>query len=230
MRMETLTRLWIQSTPDTALCSRLGVRYHTWLFLSGLGTNLTQLLPARWLCANSFTHYHLCVSAPQLQKGMIALKLLTVQCCYECSKISEYTWSIYVRCVLMESWARSRRVSFSSCLSALPFLLVLTSPGPWPHAFTSPIPTDLCHLCSVPLSSDSPTQNTAEHLLRIYLGKYPYHPPWIKQSWVLVEERRNTQKLEMWKLHKKWSIPDDRLTINVFISSSVSDLHNLIEN
>ena len=173
---------------------------------------------------------NVCVSAPQLQKGMIALKLLTVQCCYEYSKISEYTWSIYVRCVLMESWARSRRVSFSSCLSALPFLLVLTSPGPWPHAFTSPIPTDLCHLWSVPLSSNSPSQNTAEHLLRIYLRKYPYHPPWIKQSWVLVEERRNTQKLEMWKLHKKWSIPDDRLTINVFISSSVSDLHNLIEN
>ena len=103
-------------------------------------------------------------------------------------------------------------------------------PCPWPHAFTSPIPTDLCHLWPVPPSSDSPSQNTAEHLLRIYLRKYPYHPPWIKQSWVLVEERRNTQKLEMWKLHKKWSIPDDRLTINVFISSSVSDLHNVIEN
>ena len=81
-------------------------------------------------------------------------------------------------------------------LSPLLFLLVLISPCPWPHAFTSPIPTDLCHLCSVPLSSDSPTQNTAEHLLRIYLGKYPYHHPWIKQSWVLVEERRNTKN---WK-------------------------------
>ena len=94
MRMERLICLWIQSTPDTALYSRLGVRYHTWLFFSGLGTNLTQLLPARWLCANSFTHYHLCVSAPQLQKGMIALKLLTVQCCYEYSKTS---LCVYVR-------------------------------------------------------------------------------------------------------------------------------------
>ena len=72
-------------------------------------------------------------------------------------------------------------------------------PCPWPHAFTSPIPTDLCHLWPVPPSSDSPSQNTAEHLLRIYLRKYPYHHLWIKQSWVLVEERRNTQKLEMWK-------------------------------
>ena len=35
--------LLIQSTLDTAMHSRLGVRYNMALFLSGLGTNLTQL-------------------------------------------------------------------------------------------------------------------------------------------------------------------------------------------
>ena len=67
----------IQSTLDTAMYSRLGIRYNTSLFLSGLGTNLSQLFQG-----GDFGQIHSPIKRfmfllPQLPQGMIALKMLT---------------------------------------------------------------------------------------------------------------------------------------------------------
>ena len=74
--MDMLICLLIQSTLDTSMYSRLGVRYNTSLFLSGLGNNLTQLFQG-----GDFGQIHSPVNChkflhPQLLKGIIVLKML----------------------------------------------------------------------------------------------------------------------------------------------------------
>ena len=74
--MDMLICLLIESTLDTAMYSRLGVRYNMSLFLSGLGINLTQLFQG-----GDLGQIHSPVNCyvflrPQLLKGIIVLKML----------------------------------------------------------------------------------------------------------------------------------------------------------
>lgn len=128
---------------------------------------------------------------------MIAVKLLTDSVAVSAQRFPEYTWSIYVHCALMESLSTPfRRVSFSSCLHFLCFCLYSYPPVPDPMLLPPQSQLDLCQPLPVPLSSDSPTQNTAEHLLRIY-RKISISSPLIKTIMSISGRKKKHKKLEM---------------------------------